>query len=149
VQELVVMEGGDAHLEADARDAAEVFVQLEDFGCDGFGIADEECAFGTAEDLELVARDWGPAAFFADFCEGFGVAGEEVVGGLLVGVGYVAEGVDANFEGFGGVAGASACCTIEFDERAEAVGLAADDGDHERKAEISGADEGFGCAAYA
>ena len=143
------MEGGDAHLEADARDAAEVFVQLEDFGCDGFGIADEECAFGTAEDLELVARDWGPAAFFADFCEGFGVAGEEVVGGLLVGVGYVAEGVNAYLQLLGGVAGSLTGFAVEVNERTKAVGFAADDGDHERKAEISGADEGFGCAAYA
>ena len=67
---------------------------------------------------------------------------------MLVGVGDVAEGVDADFEGFGRVAGLFACFAIEVDERAKAVGFAADDGDHERKAEDAGADEGFGCAAY-
>ena len=145
---LVVGEGGDAHLEADAGYAAESFIHLEELGGYGFGVADHEGASGAAKGFELVAGDRGPAAFFADFGEGFGVAGKEVVGGLLVGVGYVAEGVDADFEFVGGVAGASAGFAIEVDEGAEAVGFAADDGDHERKAEHAGADEGLGCTAY-
>ena len=49
----------------------------------------------------------------------------------------------------GGVAGAFAGFAVEIDEGAEAVGLAADDGDHEWKAEHAGADEGFRRAAYA
>jgi hypothetical protein len=148
VHEFVVAEGGDAHLEADARDAAEVLVQLKEFGGHGLGFADEECALGTAEDFELVAGDGGPAALFADLGEGFRVAGKEVVGGLLVGVSDVAEGVDADFEGLGCVAGTQASGAVEFDERAEAEGFAADDGDHEGKAEVSGTDEGFGSATY-
>src|SRR4029077_418135 len=97
-----------AHLEADAGDAAEVFVHLEELGRYGFGVADEECTLRTAEGFELIACARGPAALFANFCEGVGVAREEVVGGLLVGVGDVAEGVDADFEILGGVAGALA-----------------------------------------
>ena len=105
------------------------------FGGYGFGVADDEGAGGAAEGFELVARDGRPAALLADFGEGVGVARKEIVGGLLVGVGDVAEGVDADFEFFGGVAGAVAGFAVEVDEGAEAVGLAADDGDHEGKAE--------------
>jgi len=147
VHEFVVGESGDAHLKADAGDAAEGFVHLEELGGYGFGIANHEGSGGAAEGFELAAGDWGPAAFFADFGEGFGVAGEEVVRGLLVGVGNIAEGVDADFEFFGGVAGALAGFAVEVDEGTEAVGLAADDGDHEGKAEDAGADEGLRCAA--
>ena len=68
---------------------------------------------------------------------------------MLVGVGDVAQGVDADFEGLGSVAGAFACFAIEVDERTEAMGFAADDGDHEGQAEDSGANEGLRCAAYA
>ena len=146
VHEFVVGEGGDAHLEADAGDAAEGFVHLEELGGYGFGVTDHESAAGAAECFELAAGDGRPAALLADPGEGFGVAGEEVVCGLLVGVGDVAEGVDADFELFGGVAGALAGFAVEVNERAEAMGLAADDGDHERKAEDAGADEGFGRA---
>ncbi len=85
----------------------------------------------------------------ADLGEGFGVAGEEVVGGLLVGVGDVAEGVDADLESLGSVAGALACFAVDVDEGTEAMRLAADDGDHEGKAEHAGADEGLRRAADA
>jgi hypothetical protein len=90
VHEVVVAEGGYAHLEAEAVDAAEGLVEAQDFFDYGVGVADDEGSGGAAESLELIARDRGPAALLADFGEGFGVAGEEVVGGLLVGVGYVA-----------------------------------------------------------
>ena len=146
--EFVVGEGGYAHLEADAGDAAEVFVHLEELGRYGFGVADEKCTLRTAEGFELVACDRGPAALFTDFREGVGVAGEEIVGGLLVGVGDIAEGVDADFELLGGVAGALAGFAVEVDEGTEAVRLAADDGDHKRKAECAGANEGLRGAAY-
>ncbi len=54
------------------------------------GVADHEGSGGAAEGFELTASDGWPASLAADFGEGFGVTGEEVVGGLLVGVGYVA-----------------------------------------------------------
>jgi len=97
VKETVVVESGYAHLEAQARDAAEGFVEAEKFFDYCVGVADDEGSAGAAESFELGAGDRGPAAFLADFCEGFGIAGEEVVGGLLVGVGYVAQRVDAYF----------------------------------------------------
>ena len=37
---------------------------------------------------------------------------------------------------------------VEIDEGAETVGFAADDGDHEGKAEVAGANEGFGGSTY-
>ena len=49
---------------------------------------------------------------------------------------------------FGCVAGAFAGFAVEVDEGAEAVGFAADDGDHERKTEGSRACEGLRRAAY-
>ena len=88
--EFVVRERGDAHLEADAGDAAESFAHLEELGGYGFGVADHQCTSGAAESFKLVARDRRPAAFLANFGEGVGVAGEKVVCGLLVGVGDVA-----------------------------------------------------------
>ena len=148
VHHFVVGEGGYGHLEGEAGDAAEGFVDVEEFGGYGFGVADDEGSGGAAEGVELAAGGWGPAALFADLGEGLGVAGEEVVGGLLVGVGEEADGVDADFEFFGGVAGAGAGFAVEVDEGTEAVGLAADDGDHEGQAEHAGADEGLGRAAY-
>ena len=149
VHEFVVAEGGDAHLEADARDAAEGFIHLDDFGGHGLGVADHERAGWSAEGFELAPSDWRPAAFAADLGEGFGVAREEVVGGLLVGVGDVAEGVDADLEGLGSMACTLACFAVDVDEGAEAMRLAADDGDHERKAEHAGAGEGLRRAAHA
>ena len=65
-----MVESGDAHLKADAGDAAESFVHQQELLGYGFGVGDEEGAGGTAESFELVARDGGPAALFADFGEG-------------------------------------------------------------------------------
>ena len=143
MQEFVVAEGCDAHLEAEAGDSTERLVEAEDFFGYGFGIADDESSGRAAKGFELVARDGGPAAFLADLGEGFGVTGKEVVGGLLVGVGDVAEGVDADFEFLGGVTGAVAGFAVDVDEGTEAVGFATDDGDHQRKAEEAGAGEGL------
>ncbi len=141
-------EGGDGHLEVEAGDAAEGFVDVEDLVGHLVRFAYDEGSGRTAEGVELGARGWRPAALFADLGEGLGVAGEEVVGGFGGGVGDVAEHVEADLEGLRGVAGAGTGLAIEIDEGTEAVGLAADDGDHEGQAEDAGAGEGFGCAAY-
>ena len=79
MQESVVAEGGDAHLEAEAVDAAQGFVEAEDFFGYGFGVADDEGSGGATQGFELVAGDWWPAALFADLGEGFCIAREEVV----------------------------------------------------------------------
>ena len=139
--ELCVGEGGDAHLEGDAGDAAEIVMDAEELFGDGFGVADEESAGGATLGVELRPGSGGPATLFADVGEGAGVAGEEVVGGLLGGVGDVAEGVDADAELLGGVACAVAGLAVEVDEGAEAAVFASDDGDHEGETEDSGAGE--------
>jgi hypothetical protein len=144
-----VAEGSDAHLEADAGDAAESFVHLKKLGGYGFRIADKERAGGATQGFELVASDRRPAAFLTDPGERFCVAREEVVGGLLVSVGNVAEGVDADFELLGGVTGTLTGYTVEVNKRAEAMRFAANDSDHERQAESSGTDKGLGCTSYA
>jgi len=97
VHEFVVAKCGDAHLEADAGDAAERFVHLKKFSGYGFGITHHQCSGRATQRFKLRACDRRPATLFADLGEGFGITGEEVVGGLLVGVGDVAEGVDADF----------------------------------------------------
>ena len=142
-EEFGVGQRGDRHLEAEAVDAAEGFAHAQHLFGDGGGVADQQGAGGLAERFELAAGDGGPAALAADLGEGFGVAGEEIVGGLAVGFGDVAEGVDADLEVFRGMSGAAARLAVEVDERAEAVRLAADDRDHEREAERAGAGEGL------
>ncbi len=109
-------EGGYGHLEVEAGDAAEGFVDVEDFLGDFFCIAYDECAGGAEECVELAASDGRPAALLADLGEGFSVAGEELVGGLGGGVRYVAKHVQADFELLGGVAGAGPGFAIEIDE---------------------------------
>ena len=141
--------GGDAHLERDAGESAEDFVDVEDFFRDGLGVADQEGAGGTAQGVKLGASGGSPAAFFADFGEGVGVAGEEILGGLLGGVSQKTDGVEADGEFIGGMAGAFADFAIEIDERAKSFRFAADDGDGERKSEDAGAREGFGRTADA
>ncbi len=106
VHHLCVREGGYGHLEGDTGDSAEGLVDAEELGGYVFGVADEERAGGAAEGVVLAARRGRPAALFADLSEGVGVAGEEVVGSLLSGVGEEADGVDADLELVGGVAGA-------------------------------------------
>ena len=116
---------------------------------DGGGLTDDESAFIGANSFELAPGDGWPAALLSDLGEGGGVAGEEVVRGLLVGFGDVAEGVDADLEFLGGVSCAAAGLAVQVDEGAEAMGFAANDGDHEREAEGSGAGEGLRCSADA
>src|SRR5438045_784252 len=62
MHESVVAQGGDAHLETDAGDAAEGFVHLQELGGYGFGVADHERSGGAAEGFELAAGDGRPAA---------------------------------------------------------------------------------------
>lgn len=147
--EFVVCESCDAHLEAEARDAAEIFVDAQNFFSDSLRIADDQCAAGPAQSVELIARYWRPSAFLADLGEGLRVAGEEVFCGLIVGVGDVAQRVNADFERFGRVACACSGFAIEIDEGTKTMGLASDDCDHQREAEDSGSNEGLRRAANA
>ncbi len=76
-------------------------------------------------------------------------AGQSVFAASSRGVGDEADGMDRDVERGGIVSGALAGFAIQLNERAEAMWLAADDGDGERKAERSGADEGCGRSADA
>jgi hypothetical protein len=96
VEEFVVGEGGHGHLEVETGDAAEDFVDVENFFGNGFGVADESSAFGSAGVVELGASDGRPAAFLANFAEGMFVAREEIIGGLLGGVRNEADGMNAD-----------------------------------------------------
>ena len=76
-----------AHLERDARNATEDLVVIQYFFRNRFGVADEQCAGGSAQGVELRPRGRRPAAFLADLGEGVRVAGIKVVGSLLGAVG--------------------------------------------------------------
>ena len=141
-------ESRDAHLESDARDATESFGYVKDFSCHRCSVTDEEGAGGAALRIELGAGGGGPAAFLAYFGEGVGITWEESFGGFGGGVCEKADGVEADGELLGGMSGATTGFAVEINEGAETDGLAADDGDHERKSEHAGADEGFGSTAY-
>ena len=105
MHEFVVAQGGDAHLEADAGDAAQVFVHLEELGCYGLGIADQQCAPGTAEGFELAAGDRWPAALFADLAESVAIGRPERFERLRARVGKKTNRVNAHREFVGSVAG--------------------------------------------
>ena len=140
-QHLLMRERRDAHLERDARDAAEGFVHVQYFLRDSFGVADQERTGGSAHGVELCPGSWGPAAFLADLGERVRVSGIKVVGRLLGGVSQEADGVKTHDEFIGGVTGAAACLAVEIDQRAESFGFATDDGDHEGESEHTGASE--------
>ena len=139
-----------AHLEAQARDAAERFaVCAGSFPPTASALTDHQRPGWAAQGVEVGAGGWRPAALFADLGEGVGVAGKEFVRCLFGGVGNVADGVDADLQLFAGMAGALASFVVEIDERAKAVRLAADDRNHERKSERAGAGKRLGRSADA
>jgi len=135
--------------EGDTGDTAEVGGEAFDFGGDGLWCADEEGSGGSALGVEGGAGGGSPAAFAADAGEGVLIGGPELVGGLVVGVGEVADAVEGDVEFGAVVSSAFGGLVVEVDERTEAVGFTADDSDGEREAEGSSAGEGCGCAADA
>jgi hypothetical protein len=68
-QHLVMRKGGDAHLERDARDAAENFIVVKYLFRNRVGVADEQRAGGPARGVELSSSGRRPAAFLADLGE--------------------------------------------------------------------------------
>ena len=136
-------------METEAGDAAEGLVHGVNFFRDGLRRADEQCAGGAEQRVEVAARDGRPTALAADLGEGARVAREKLVGGLLVGLGNVAEHVQTDVKFFGRVAGLRAGLAIQVDQRTEPVRLSADDRDHERQAEFAGTGKGRRRAADA
>src|SRR5882762_10951133 len=67
IQHFLVRQSRDTHLERDARYAAENVVHIKDLFRDRLGIADQQCASGSALPVELSPCCRWPAAFLADF----------------------------------------------------------------------------------
>jgi len=78
-------EGGNAHLEHNARNPAEGFIQILNFFRDGSGVTDQIRSGWPALGIVLRARCGWPATLFSDFGEGVRVPGKEIVVGLLGG----------------------------------------------------------------
>ena len=91
-----VGEGAAAHHEGDAGDAAEGVAYGVHLPGYGVGVTHEEGSFLGALGVEGGTGGGRPAALAADAGEGGGVGGPEGVGGLLVGVGQEADGVDGH-----------------------------------------------------
>src|ERR1700686_471861 len=96
MQHLLMRKRRDAHLERDARDAAEDFIVIQYFLRNRFGIADEQRAGGPAYGVELRPGGRWPAAFLPDLGERMRVPWIKVVGSLLGGVGQKADGVKSH-----------------------------------------------------
>src|SRR5581483_6485599 len=124
VQRPRMRQRGHAHLEADAREAAQRLVQGDDFFRDGVGRADEVRAGGAERMVELRARRGRPAALPADLGEALRPTRKEFVRGALVAVGQVTDGVHADLQLLRGKTGAATGLAVEFDQRTEAVWLA-------------------------
>src|SRR5260370_23155273 len=74
-QHLLMRERRDAHLERNAREAAEDIVHVQYLLRDHFGIANEQRTCGSTHRIELPPRSCGPAAFLSKFSEGVRVPG--------------------------------------------------------------------------
>src|SRR4029077_14167961 len=114
---------------------AQRFTMSNDFFRDFVRVADQQCALRASLSIEISARHGTPAAFLPYISKRTGVAGKEIISGLLRRRCNVAERVHADFEPVGRVSHASARFPIEIDERAEAVRMPTDDGNHQGKAE--------------
>ena len=136
-----------SELNRDAGDATEDFIDGEDLLGNSIRAADEQRACGASCGVELRAGYGRPSAFLADSAEDVRISWEEVIGGLRGGVGKETDRMYADGELLWGVPCAAACLTIEINEWAKALGLAANDGNCERKTECTGAGKGLGCSA--
>src|ERR1700688_5071960 len=116
----------DAHLERNARDAAERIIHVQYFLRDCLGVTDQQRTCGSAHSVELRPGSWGPAALLADLGECVCVSRIKVVGSLLGGVSQEADGVKTHDEFLGGVTRTAACLAVEVDKRAESFGFATD-----------------------
>ena len=130
LHQLVVREAGTIHLEGEALDAAEGRTMAQNLLGDVGGAADHQGAGGAVLGIEAGSIDGGPTALFADPGEGFGVTRVILINRLGATRCHIAQRMDAHAEALGGVTGLGASLAIEVDERAEAVGFAADNCHH-------------------
>jgi len=124
-----------AHLEGDARDAAEGVTAWRIFGGDRRGIADQESPSGLA----MASNCWRvggdhprSTATFAVRCA---QPGKKASFAAAFGLADETHRMDADLELVGTMPGAGAGLAIEIDERTKALECATDDGDHQRNAE--------------
>lgn len=81
------------------------------------------------------------AAFFADLRECVRISWIEIICSLLCGIPEKADCVKSNDEFLGGVAGAPPGFAVKIDQGPKSFGFAADNGDHQGKAERAGTNE--------
>src|SRR5579859_1756231 len=128
----------DAHLYCDARKPTKNLVNVEHFACNSLCIPDQQGARWSAQGIELSPRRWWPPSFLTDLCEGVGVPRVETVGCFLRCIAQKPNGVQSNQELLLGMAGPSACFTIQINERSESLRFTTDDRDHQGKSECTG-----------
>jgi hypothetical protein len=90
---------------------------------------------------------WGPATFFANLRERVRISWIEIIRSLLCGVPKKADCVKSDAELLGGMARAAPSFAIKVDQGTKSLGFSTDNGDHQRKSEGAGTNEGFGRAA--
>src|ERR1700723_2794615 len=147
-QHFLVRKRGYAHLECDARDAAESFVYVKDFFRDRSSVTYQQRSSGPALCVELRAGGGRPAAFLADFGKRLRVTWKESIRGFVCGVREKADGMKTDSEAVGGMAGASPGFAVEVNERAETYRLPAGGWGPGRKGAAVPPDKGFGRAAH-
>src|SRR5579859_4178431 len=86
----------DAHLERQSRDSTEYLITGEDPFHHSLQIAHQECSCRAANSFKLAPRHRWPAAFLADLGERLCITRKEFIGGLLVCVGNISEGMNTD-----------------------------------------------------
>src|SRR4029077_3017275 len=137
----LVRKGRDAHLKSDSRKTSENFIHVKYLLRHLFSISDNECPGGSAQSIKLCSSCGRPAPFLADLCEGVSVSRIKIVCSLLRGVSQKADCVKSDQQFLGGVAGAAPCLAVKIDQGPKSFGFAANNGDHQRKAECASANE--------
>jgi hypothetical protein len=134
--------GRDAHLESDASDAAQRLMNVKNLLSHSFSVTDNQRPRRTTSGIELRPGGGRPAPFFANLGEGVRVSREKIIRRLL---GRIAEKPDA-VEPHPQLLRSMSCppsgLAIKFDMRAKSMRFAANNGDHQRKAQRSRASKG-------
>jgi hypothetical protein len=136
-----VRERRHTHLESNTGKATEDFTHVQYLLCDRFGVSDQQRTWGSSQSVKLCPRSRGPAAFFTDLSERVGISWIESVCSFLRSVSQKADCVKSDDEFLGGVAGAAPSLSVKVDQGPKSFGFAADNGDHQGKAEGAGTNE--------
>src|ERR1700747_1602652 len=129
----------DTHLECDARKPAENLANVEHFPCNSFRIPDQQGACRSTQGIELSPRRWWPTSFLPDLSEGMCVPRIEIVRSFFRCIAQESTRVQSYLQFLFRMASASACFTIQINERSESLRFTTNDRDHQGKAECTGA----------